>query len=568
MKALIVDDEPTVRLLLSRILRREVDCAVTEATDGIEALDLLARFHFDFVVIDIMMPIMDGLETLEAIRGTPQLRNLPVMVLSAVRDEAQVRQLVSLGVSAYLTKPLRPSDASARVQRFVAQLGASTHVAQQGQGRTLLGLADGAKLLVVDGDADFRHFVRSTLGHQYVISDAEGGAQGLRACLDARPAAILLGQNLGAVPANMFLRKLRTLPGLAAVPVVVAGSRGNEAPPADADAVIQRTFVPETFKKQFSRLVSGGTPEHGVLLARPELRPQMISATEQVFGMMLGIEVLATPSSQPPAPGDDVVRVALRLDREDCDLEFLIAAPRAMSERMTAQYLQAGDVVTDADVSATLREMATIISSRLQTALRQRGDEVSIGDPLVTRVGREGDRDVPGMRVCYATPAQDLRFMTTLRAVPAPRLQSAAQATPVTAPRTTTMDTPQPLPPPVDPEVLDMLASLQEPGEPDLVVELVTLFLRDTPERLRDLRGRPLDAGPVARVAHSVKGSAGNLGASYLQDLAGKLEQAGHRAEPAATLATLAEAVCTEFARVEEHLQGVLRERAGTAMGL
>jgi CheY-like chemotaxis protein len=419
VKALIVDDEPTVRLLLSRILRREVDCAVTEATDGIEALDLLARFHFDFVVIDIMMPIMDGLETLEAIRGTPQLRNLPVMVLSAVRDEAQVRQLVSLGVSAYLTKPLRPSDASARVQRFVAQLGASTHVAQQGQGRTLLGLADGAKLLVVDGDADFRHFVRSTLGHQYVISDAEGGAQGLRACLDARPAAILLGQNLGAVPANMFLRKLRTLPGLAAVPVVVAGSRGNEAPPADADAVIQRTFVPETFKKQFSRLVSGGTPEHGVLLARPELRPQMISATEQVFGMMLGIEVFADAvEPAPPGPGADHACVKLSLPAEESDLEFGVSTARDMSERMTALFLQGADLVTEEDVASTLQEVANIISGRLQNALRGRDDEVTIGLPVVSVLTQALPIAEAWAGVGFHNAAGDVRFTTYLRPVP------------------------------------------------------------------------------------------------------------------------------------------------------
>jgi two-component system chemotaxis response regulator CheY len=563
VKALIVDDQPNVRLLLSRILRKKVGCTVSEATNGLEALDLLGRQQVDFVVLDVLMPLMDGIETLEAIRRTPSLRHLPVIVLSSVRDESKVRQLVRHGISAYLAKPLRPLDVADRIQEIIARLKTSP-----GQpSRSLSGVPKGSRILVVDGDGDFRRTARESL-RDYIVVEASAGAEGLRACLDQRPALVIVGQDLGAIGTSMLLRKLRSLPKLSAVRVVAAVTGDVNQPVDDADAVLQRTFVAESFRQQFARLVVEEPPEQRVLASRADLRPQMISATEQVFGMMLGIEVLATPSSQPPAPGDDVVRVALRLDREDCDLEFLIAAPRAMSERMTAQYLQAGDVVTDADVSATLREMATIISSRLQTALRQRGDEVSIGDPLVTRVGREGDRDVPGMRVCYATPAQDLRFMTTLRAVPAPRLQSAAQATPVTAPRTTTMDTPQPLPPPVDPEVLDMLASLQEPGEPDLVVELVTLFLRDTPERLRDLRGRPLDAGPVARVAHSVKGSAGNLGASYLQDLAGKLEQAGHRAEPAATLATLAEAVCTEFARVEEHLQGVLRERAGTAMGL
>ncbi|BCS33486.1 hypothetical protein TBR22_A27130 [Luteitalea sp. TBR-22] len=565
MKALIVDDQPNVRLLLSRILRRKAGCTVSEATNGLEALDLLGRQQVDFVVLDVMMPLMDGIETLEAIRRTPSLRHLPVIVLSSVRDESKVRQLVRHGISAYLAKPLRPLDVADRIQEILARLKASP-----GQpSRSLSGVPKGSRVLVVDGDADFRRMVRESL-RDYIVVEAAAGAEGLRTCLDQRPSLVIVGQDLGAIATPMLLRKLRSLPELSSVRVVAAVTGDVNQPVVDADAVLQRTFVAESFRQQFARLVVEEPPEQRALASRADLRPQMISATEQVFGMMLGIEVLATPSSQPPAPGDDLVRVALRLDREDCDLEFLICAPRAMSERMTAQYLQAGDVVTDADVSATLGEMATIISSRLQTALRQRGEEVSIGDPVVARIGRDADRDAPGMRVCYATPAQDLRFMTTLRAVPAPRLPSTAQAAPAAAPRTTPMDMPQPLPPPVDAEVLEMLASLQEPGEPDLVVELVSLFLRDTPERLRDLRGRPLEAGPVARVAHSVKGSAGNLGASYLQELASRLEQAGHSGAPAATLATMAEAVCAEFGRVEQHLQGVLRERAGsgTAIGL
>jgi CheY-like chemotaxis protein len=418
VRALIVDDEPTVRLLLGRILRREVDCAVTEATNGIEALDLLSRDHYDFVVIDIMMPIMDGLETLEAIRSTPELRNLPVMVLSAVRDEAQVRQLVKLGVSAYLTKPLRPSDAAVRVQRFVATLGTSTHTPQQGQGRSLLGLQDGARLLVVDGDSDFRHFVRSTLGHQYLIADAEGGAQGLRACLEARPAVILLGQNLGAVAAPMFLRKLRSLPGLASVPVVVAGSRGGEDPPADADAVIQRTFIPDAFKKQFAKLVTGGTPEQRVLLARPELRPQMISATEQVFGMMLGIEVFADAGEPaPPGAGFDLACVVLSLPNEEADIEFGVATEREMGERMTALFLQGADVVTEEDVSSTLQEISNIVSGRLQNALRGRDDVCTIGLPIVSVLTKTLPIAETWAGVGFHNASGDVKFTTFVRPI-------------------------------------------------------------------------------------------------------------------------------------------------------
>ena len=418
MKALIVDDEPTVRLLLSRILRREVDCAVTEASNGIEALDLLGRQHFDFVVIDVMMPIMDGLETLAAIRATPALKHLPVMILSAVRDEAQVRQLVSLGISAYLTKPLRPSDASGRVQRFVASLGAAPPQSAVGPGRSLLGLPDNARLLVVDGDADFRHFVKSTLGHQYLVFEAVGGAQGLRACLDARPSAVLLGQNLGAVPASMFLRKLRSLPTLAGVPVVMVGARGDDVAPADVDAVIPRTFVPDAFQRQFAQLVTGGTAAQRVLRSRPELRPQMISATEQVFGMMLGLEVFANPQdTDVPAAGADVARVVISLPRESCDLEFGLVTQRAMGERMTALFLQGADVVTDEDVSSTLREVANIISGRLQSALRGRGDEVSIGLPVVEGLAPSRLMHPELVAVSFSDAAGQVRFVAYVRAV-------------------------------------------------------------------------------------------------------------------------------------------------------
>jgi CheY-like chemotaxis protein len=283
----------------------------------------------------------------------------------------------------------------------------------------LLGLPDGAQLLVVDGDADFRHFVRDTLGQQYAIVDAEGGAQGLRACLDTRPAAILLGQNLGAVSATTFLRKLRSLPALAALPVVVAGSRGTEPPLADADAVIQRTFVPETFRKQFAGLVTGATSEQRVLLARPELRPQMISATEQVFGMMLGIEVFAD-SVEPatPAAGADLGCVVMSLPDEENDLEFGIATAREMSERMTALFLKGKEVVNEADVTSTLQEVTNIISGRVQNALRSRNDQVSIGVPVVTSLTAALPIADTWAGVGFHNAAGDLRFTTYLRPVP------------------------------------------------------------------------------------------------------------------------------------------------------
>lgn len=416
LKALIVDDEPTVRLLLTRILRREVQCAVTEATNGLEALELLAREQFDFVVIDVMMPIMDGLELLEAIRGTPNLQHLPVMVLSAVRDEVQVRRLVSLGISAYLAKPLRPSDAAARVQRFVSSL-APAPASPKASGRTLAGLVPGARLVVADGEEDFRHFVRGVLGHQYAVVDAEGGAQGLRACLEAPPAAVLLGQNLGVVNAPMFVRKMRSLPSLANVPVIVAGSREAVAAVPDADAFIARTFVPETFKAQFARLLADPTTADRAGAARPDLRPSMISATEQVFGMMLGVEVSADAAEpETPESGHDLARVVLTLPGES-DIEFGLAAHRAHGEKMTALLLPGSDVVSDEDVFSTLQEIANIISGRLQSYLKSRGEQVGMGLPKVVTLDAPLPMGEGWTGVGFHDTVGDIRFVTFVRTV-------------------------------------------------------------------------------------------------------------------------------------------------------
>lgn len=116
--------------------------------------------------------------------------------------------------------------------------------------------------------------------------------------------------------------------------------------------------------------------------------------------------------------------------------------------------------------------------------------------------------------------------------------------------------------PAVDPDVLQMLADLQEPGEPDLLRELLTLFLRDTPERLEALR-HALAAGDLesaGRAAHSLKGSAANLGAMDLHELASQTEQRA-RAADAAGVQLYLEGLDAEYRRVYAELSAVLSTR-------
>jgi CheY-like chemotaxis protein len=174
-------------------------------------------------------------------------------VMSALREEDRVREAIDLGISAYMAKPLRPADVSARLARLVSRLAGAGAAAP----RSCRSLCPGGRVLVVDEDREFRHFVRGVLSPKYSVATASGGAQGLRMALDHPPALILLGSQLGALRPALFLDQLRGMPRLGAVPVVAVVHAPGDGPPPGADAVIERTLDVERLGSQFLALVDG-----------------------------------------------------------------------------------------------------------------------------------------------------------------------------------------------------------------------------------------------------------------------------------------------------------------------
>lgn len=114
---LVVDDDASNRKLLQRVLAQEYQVSVAE--DGQEALDALAKGSFDVVLLDVMMPVLTGLETLERIRSTPALAELPVILLTALTDTQDVVNGLQFGASDYITKPIDLEVVLARVKTQV-----------------------------------------------------------------------------------------------------------------------------------------------------------------------------------------------------------------------------------------------------------------------------------------------------------------------------------------------------------------------------------------------------------------------------------------------------------------
>jgi DNA-binding response OmpR family regulator len=112
---LVVDDNDDNRYTLTQRLKRHGYANVATAKDGREALDLLRTRPFDLVLLDIMMPELNGYELLEQLKADDRLRPIPVIMISAVDELDSVIRCIELGAEDYLQKPFNPTLLRARV---------------------------------------------------------------------------------------------------------------------------------------------------------------------------------------------------------------------------------------------------------------------------------------------------------------------------------------------------------------------------------------------------------------------------------------------------------------------
>jgi len=106
-RILIVEDSPTMRQLLVFALKRMKGIEIVEAQDGMDGLRKVTSDHFDLALIDINMPVMDGLKLISLIRGEHSLEQMPICVITTEGAKEDRERAMSLGANEYLTKPIQ-----------------------------------------------------------------------------------------------------------------------------------------------------------------------------------------------------------------------------------------------------------------------------------------------------------------------------------------------------------------------------------------------------------------------------------------------------------------------------
>jgi signal transduction histidine kinase len=117
-QVLIVDDDEAVRIYLTRQLRQYCQTVIT-AENGRQAIDLLKSQEFDLLLLDILMPEIDGFQVLETAKTIPSLDHLPIVMISAVDDLESLIKCIELGAEDYLFKPVNPVLLKARVSACI-----------------------------------------------------------------------------------------------------------------------------------------------------------------------------------------------------------------------------------------------------------------------------------------------------------------------------------------------------------------------------------------------------------------------------------------------------------------
>ena len=105
MKVLVADDIPMIRKLVEYHLK-QIGFDISNAADGVEALMLASNFRYDLILLDIMMPEMDGLEVLRRLRADSLNKNTPIIMMTAYGDSESVKRAVDLGASDFIVKPV------------------------------------------------------------------------------------------------------------------------------------------------------------------------------------------------------------------------------------------------------------------------------------------------------------------------------------------------------------------------------------------------------------------------------------------------------------------------------
>ncbi len=377
MHVLVCDDDKPTRFVIRRLLVQRLGCEVTECGDGIEALDRLASgAAIDLVILDINMPTLDGVDVVEAIRRTPHLAHLPVIMLSHERREEIVVKLIHLGIVGYVTKPPAADSLLTLVERVRRMKTAGAEAND-------IRLDLETPALFVDGSAEYRKFFVTQAETFGKIVTVESGLSALAAFKRAPVHLVFVGGDLGVVGRELLIRKMREMRVEQRLRIVELREQDDTSTTTPgADDVMPRTLTVSEHRAALRRFVRVNGPIVDLAALTGNLSELVTSATTYVFKTRL--DAAAQVADTQELGVIDVcatLEVTLR-HQYSVRLDFCFAKQDAAQIAALVRPATASALSKD-EVTAGLTEILTEVRGRLQTAITVRQVEFECSMPRV-----------------------------------------------------------------------------------------------------------------------------------------------------------------------------------------
>jgi len=308
---------------------------------------------------------------LELLRESPATKDLPVIVLSNVRDDRVVRHLLKLGVSDYVLKPARAEKLMPKLQRLVSILPKEKPAKEQGLPR----VSASHPGLVVDGNLDFRFLFTSELQRYGAVLECDSGAAALAAFRDSEARIVFVGRELGVVGAELLVRKLREArgkDGRDSLRIVGLVDEHTDASfKSMFDAVVPRSFNTQELHQALRPFVVVPGPMTALSIVVPDLAELVLGAAGQVFGMMLDADV-ATIEPQSTVVAAASAQVDLTLEDRfviRLGVHMGVVAATAVAARLTGAD---PSKVSDEDRATVAGEVSNLLMARLHASFSER----------------------------------------------------------------------------------------------------------------------------------------------------------------------------------------------------
>jgi two-component system, chemotaxis family, chemotaxis protein CheY len=401
MHVLVCDDDKPTRFVIRRLLTQRLGCEVTECGDGVEALERLATItEIDLVILDINMPTLDGVDVVEAIRRTPHLAHLPVIMLSHERREEIVVKLIHLGIFGYVTKPPAADSLLALIERVRRMKTADPQAPD-------IRLDAETAALVADGNAEYRQFFAAHAEAYGKVIAVESGLSALAAFKREPLRLVFVGGELGVVERELLIRKLREMRPEQPLRIVeLRESDDQSTATPGADEVMPRTLTIAEHRAALRRFVRVTGPIDGLCAVTGDLADMLISASTQVFGTMLDADVKPGTADLGVTDVCATLEVTVR-HQYTVRLDFCQSRPHA-AEIAACVRSVASSAVTNDDITAALTEILTMVRGRLQAAITARQVEFECSLPRIRHqesMEIEVPQDGHGLQLPFTTAA-------------------------------------------------------------------------------------------------------------------------------------------------------------------